>query len=144
MSEKTASKSLSFSFDGEDVKGAPLKEKPNKPKEDDEDDEDEDTTEFDITSVLSSSSTNALIVQLVPLLILHPLKNLLSFFVVMYVWLIYMHFVFGQGHRFVSLLLALSTAPLFGAVVYPFVGIIAKWLIIGRYKPGKYPLFGTM
>ena len=23
-------------------------------------------------------------------------------------------------------------------------GILAKWVIIGRYKPGRYPLWGSM
>lgn len=26
----------------------------------------------------------------------------------------------------------------------PLVGIAVKWLVIGRYKAGRYPLWGTM
>jgi hypothetical protein len=30
------------------------------------------------------------------------------------------------------------------AIISPLVGIAAKWIIIGRYKPGRYPLWGSM
>ena len=29
------------------------------------------------------------------------------------------------------------------AVIMPLTGIGVKWLVIGRYKPGRYPLWGS-
>jgi hypothetical protein len=109
----------------------------------DQDEDDEDTTEHDFTNILSSTSTNALFVQIIPILILHPFKNLASFFIIAYVWIFYMTYIFPH-QQFISLLCALITSPLISGATFPLIGIIAKWLIIGRYKPGKYPLFGTM
>ncbi|CAK9253070.1 unnamed protein product [Sphagnum jensenii] len=51
----------------------------------------------------------------------------------------------GRGNgRFNSLLVAMLVMRLSLAVIAPLTGIAVKWLLIGRYQPGKYPLWGSM
>lgn len=40
-----------------------------------------------------------------------------------------------------ALLISVTTAGLATRVVAPLVAIIAKWLVIGRYKEGLYPMW---
>jgi len=49
----------------------------------------------------------------------------------------------GWG-RFSALLLAMAISRLLLGVAMPLLGIAAKWVIIGRYRSGKYPLWGAM
>ncbi|KAI9309236.1 hypothetical protein BJ944DRAFT_137912, partial [Cunninghamella echinulata] len=44
--------------------------------------------------------------------------------------------------RLVQLCLALLIARLSTAFIFPFFAILCKWVIIGRYRAGRYPLWG--
>ena len=44
--------------------------------------------------------------------------------------------------RLAALVLALLMGRLVAYVVFPALGIATKWLVIGRYRPGRYPLWG--
>lgn len=129
-----------------------------------DEEDDENTVDMDVTNMLSSTSFNALFVQIIPFVLVYPFKLIFSFFIVAYSWLFFLLFVFGQANRFWALIFALAVAPgehvatllefdhfnclfLFlgiSSMISPFFGILIKWLVIGRYKPGRYPLFGTM
>ena len=91
----------------------------------------------------SSTSVIALTIQALPLVLLFPLRRLISLFLVAYFWTLFM----ANGlehHRLMSLLLALGTAKLVLDVCGPILAIVLKWLIIGKFKVGKYRLFGAM
>jgi hypothetical protein len=45
-------------------------------------------------------------------------------------------------NRFFSLMLALFSVRVGARFVLPLVGILAKWLIVGKYKRGRYVLWG--
>jgi acyl-CoA synthetase (AMP-forming)/AMP-acid ligase II len=44
--------------------------------------------------------------------------------------------------RLSALVLALLIGRAVAYVAFPILGIVTKWLVIGRYKPGRYPLWG--
>lgn len=93
------------------------------------------------------TSTNPLILilQLVPLVIIYPAKRALT-------WTIWMFlFTWAEGlpinrstlGRLLSLILSLGIARAVTKLVAPLVAIVAKWLIIGQYKEGLYPMWGV-
>jgi non-ribosomal peptide synthetase-like protein len=47
-------------------------------------------------------------------------------------------------YRFDALLVAMLLTRLLLGLFAPLVGIACKWLLIGRYKAGRYPLWGSM
>lgn len=47
-------------------------------------------------------------------------------------------------HRFDALVLAMIISRLLLGLFAPLFGILVKWIVIGRYKPGRYPLWGAM
>ena len=96
---------------------------------------------YDHATLLSSTSPNCLLVQLVPLLLIFPMRRIVIWFLVAGPWVYFMEL--GMG-RFRALLCAMFLSRLILGVCMPLVGIAAKWMIIGRYKAGKYPLWGAM
>ncbi|MDQ1252321.1 MAG: hypothetical protein QG646_1442 [Euryarchaeota archaeon] len=59
----------------------------------------------------------------------------------------YMYNMYSSGTLNVETVVYISIALLLiGVVLFPillFLPIIVKWVVIGRYKPGKYPLWGA-
>jgi hypothetical protein len=43
-------------------------------------------------------------------------------------------------HRLVALFTAILVARIIAGAVCPITAIAFKWVIIGRYKPGTYPM----
>ena len=92
------------------------------------------------------SSTNPMLmaIQLVPMVVLYPLRRATQ-------WTIFIvtlsqtpklatnDFTFG---RLLNLVLCLVFAQVVVRFVAPFIGIAAKWTIIGRYKAGLHPMWG--
>jgi len=88
-----------------------------------------------------NTNITTLITQILPVGVFFPLRRIVMLFVIAWSWVIIMN----QGiHRFPALLLAMVVARLVRGFVFPLVGVACKWIIIGRYKPGRYPLFGAM
>ncbi|KAH8836233.1 hypothetical protein RJ55_10058 [Drechmeria coniospora] len=93
------------------------------------------------------SSTNPLLMalQLVPLVLVYPLRRALQ-------WTI---FVVALCHtqnwptngsvvgRLTNLVLSIEFSRLVILCVVPWIGIATKWLIIGRYREGMYPMWGS-
>ena len=46
--------------------------------------------------------------------------------------------------RFTALLSAMLIARLVLGIFAPLLGILCKWVIIGQYRAGRYPLWGSM
>jgi len=43
-------------------------------------------------------------------------------------------------HRMLALLTAIASARLISRIACPIVAIMFKWIVIGKYKPGTYPM----
>jgi acetyltransferase-like isoleucine patch superfamily enzyme/acyl carrier protein len=93
------------------------------------------------------SSTNPLLmmVQLIPLVVLYPIQRAFQ-------WIL---FILALSHsrnwstnasvlgRLFNLTISILFSKIVTKVVLPFVGISAKWIIIGRYREGLYPMWGA-
>ncbi|KAJ0115047.1 peroxisomal-coenzyme a synthetase [Diaporthe amygdali] len=83
--------------------------------------------------------------QLLPMIVFYPTRRAAQ-------WTIFMVFLaatqqwrttqFVPGRLF-NLTLAILVARLTTKAFAPFFGIAAKWLIVGRYKEGIYPMWGS-
>lgn len=95
----------------------------------------------DSTSRFSSTSWSCLIVQALPLFVIYPIRSISNWFIVAFPRVTL--FNLGLG-RFQSLLVALSIMTLFNLFIFPLIAVLLKWIIIGKYKTGRYPLWSTM
>jgi acyl-CoA synthetase (AMP-forming)/AMP-acid ligase II/acyl carrier protein len=89
----------------------------------------------------SNTSPFVLFIQSLPLLFIYPLRRIIIWFTIAAPWVFLMRLGYGRFH---SLIAAIVLSRLFGGIANPLVGVAAKWLVIGRYKPGRYPLWGSM
>ncbi|KAL2759895.1 hypothetical protein ACRALDRAFT_2023993 [Sodiomyces alcalophilus JCM 7366] len=93
------------------------------------------------------SSTNKLLMaaQLLPLVVFYPMRRAFQ-------WSVFLGFLsytrfwpttnVVEG-RFFNLVFAITLAYIVVQTITPFLGIAAKWIIIGRYRPGLYPMWGS-
>lgn len=92
------------------------------------------------------SSTNPflLIIQLIPIVIVYPMKRALT-------WTIFMYMLTQTQNwptnlsvpgRLFDLVLSIAIGGIITRIVSPLVAIAVKWLIIGQYKEGLYPMWG--
>lgn len=93
------------------------------------------------------SSTNPilLVLHLFPVVFFAPMKRAFQ-------WLLFAYFMaecstrFPISHvligRLVLIVLAVLAARLGGHIAAPLCGIIFKWLVIGRFKEGMFPMWG--
>ncbi|KAI1160883.1 acetyl-CoA synthetase-like protein [Nemania serpens] len=93
------------------------------------------------------SSTNPflLLLQLVPMLVVYPLRRALPWTFFMYA-LVYSQGLSTSGSvpgRLVNVVASIALARLFSRLVMPWVGIVAKWVIIGRHRVGLFPMWGA-
>lgn len=89
----------------------------------------------------SNSSFFCLFIQALPVAAIYPIRRLIIWFLIAIPWVYLMKIGYG---RFASLLTAMLLARVILGIGAPLMGIAAKWLIIGRYKAGRYPLWGSM
>lgn len=94
--------------------------------------------------VYSSTNPILLILQLVPAVLLYPMRRAFT-------WVAFFYFlVFTESWRtsdpipgrLFNLVFSIFCAKIATRLVFPWVGIVAKWVIIGRYKEGVYPMWG--
>jgi acyl-CoA synthetase (AMP-forming)/AMP-acid ligase II/acyl carrier protein len=93
------------------------------------------------------SSTNPLVlfVHLLPIILFYPMKQALKWTVLMYV-LASIGRVWSEPNipsRFLALIFAMLASRLSTQIVAPIFGICFKWIVIGRYKEGMYPMWGV-
>lgn len=97
------------------------------------------------TETRASTQPLLMALQLVPLVVVYPMRRALQ-------WIIFISiFSYSQGwptnSSVVGRLLNVMACILFSRLVIrcitPWVGIAAKWLIIGRYRAGIYPMWGS-
>jgi acyl-CoA synthetase (AMP-forming)/AMP-acid ligase II/acetyltransferase-like isoleucine patch superfamily enzyme/acyl carrier protein len=92
------------------------------------------------------SSTNpiVLLIQLFPIALLYPMKRALTWTVFMYMlsatrdWITSTRLI----GRLFNLVLALGIAKALTMIVCPLLAICLKWMLIGKYKEGMYPMWG--
>lgn len=93
------------------------------------------------------SSTNPIVMllQLIPLTVIYPLRRAVQ-------WTAFIVALgYGQSWptnfhtlgRLFNVVISVIFSRFVIQIVSPFFGIAAKWLIIGRYREGLYPMWGT-
>ncbi|KAK6438358.1 putative NRPS-like protein biosynthetic cluster, partial [Oleoguttula sp. CCFEE 5521] len=92
----------------------------------------------------SSSNLLLLILQLVPIGIMYPMKRALS-------WTIFIYcLAYAEGlptvnsipGRLLGLCVSIAIGQIVTKIAAPLLSIIFKWLVIGRYREGLYPMWG--
>ena len=86
-----------------------------------------------------------LCLQLVPLLLVYPSRHAFWWTAHLYV-LSLTRFWEDNGSlcgRLANLVLSIIAAWGLREAVFPIFGILTKWVIIGRYRPGSYPMWGS-
>jgi carbonic anhydrase/acetyltransferase-like protein (isoleucine patch superfamily) len=94
-------------------------------------------------SPFKSSSWGALFVQSLPLLLLKPVQRISRWYLLAVLWFTFINHV-GMGRNIWSLIVSAIFTQLIMNVASPLLGILLKWLIVGRHKTGRYPLWGQM
>lgn len=95
--------------------------------------------------ICSSTNPIILILHLFPIMFFFPMKRAFQ-------WIIFAYVVAECSTifpirdvligRLLLIVMAVLSARISAQIVLPFCGIIYKWLIIGRYKEGMYPMWG--
>ena len=97
------------------------------------------------TETYSSTRWWLMLLQLFPMAFVYPLRRGFQWTLFMaaltftHTWPTRYH-VLG---RLFGLVLSITFARFVARLVMPWVGILAKWIIIGRYKEGLYPMWGS-
>ena len=96
------------------------------------------------TKTYSSTNPFLLVLQLVPLVFVYPAKRALTWSIFIYTLtatqpLITTNSVPG---RLLNLIFSLAVARLVTRAVVPFIGIAFKWILVGKYREGVYPMWG--
>ena len=90
---------------------------------------------------VNATSIWPLLVQSLPLVIFHPVRRLVSWACFILLWIHFNHNYYFKS-RFASMVFAIVIVRLALAILLPILGIFMKWLIVGRYKAGRHPLWG--
>jgi acyl-CoA synthetase (AMP-forming)/AMP-acid ligase II/acetyltransferase-like isoleucine patch superfamily enzyme len=92
------------------------------------------------------SSTNPilLIIQLLPIVLIWPLKRALTWTVFIYMMSATFPWpttgsLFG---RLLNLVISMAVGRAVSRIVCPLIGIAFKWIVIGRHEEGLYPMWG--
>ena len=93
----------------------------------------------------SSTYLPLLLLQLVPMVFLYPMKQALKWTSFLYI-LANLTLLWPSQtliiERYITLLASLFLAKVVLSICSPFIGIVIKWVVIGRYKEGLYPIWG--
>ena len=97
------------------------------------------------TKTYSSTNPFILCIQLLPIMLLYPMKRAFQWTLFLY-FLTYSILIFPVNttliERFLYLIISLTLAKFGSQICSPIVGIAIKWSVIGRYKAGMYPMWG--
>jgi len=100
------------------------------------------TSSSSSSSSCSSTSIMCLLLQSLPLLFFRPMKTFFSWFIFVSVWIIILTKL--NISRIYSLVLSIIISGNINSILLPFIAILLKWLIIGKYKSGRYLLWSFM
>ena len=96
------------------------------------------------TKTYSSTNPLILMVHLLPIVILYPMKMAFQWTSLMYA-LSSISQLWDEPNipaRFLALVSSMFISRASTQILIPFCGIIFKWIVIGRYKEGMYPMWG--
>jgi acetyltransferase-like isoleucine patch superfamily enzyme len=96
---------------------------------------------FDHTRMESTSGYFATLFQLIPLCIVYPIWQLGRFFLFFRSLLLMLHKV-PNVHSLTIFVATLVIFHFLWITLSPLVFVVAKWLIVGKYRQGRYPLWG--
>ena len=97
------------------------------------------------TETYSSTYFPLLLLQLVPMVLLYPMRQALKWTSFLYILANLTTLWPSQTliiERYITLLASLFLAKVVLHICTPFIGIMIKWVVIGRYKEGLYPIWG--
>lgn len=96
------------------------------------------------TQTYSSKRFWLMLLQLSPLVVFYPLRRAFQWtlFMLCFSYLQNWPTNHSAPGRLLNLTLSITAARVATRLVAPWFGIAAKWLIIGRYKEGLYPMWG--
>lgn len=98
------------------------------------------------TTTHSSTNPLLLVLQLLPIGILYPMKRSLEWTVLLYMLTVTLR-IFPVGstvvQRLFMLLISIVVARAVMQTVPPILAIICKWVIVGRFREGMYPMWGS-
>ncbi|KAF2148267.1 hypothetical protein K461DRAFT_233152 [Myriangium duriaei CBS 260.36] len=101
-------------------------------------------TETVIAKTCSSTNPFLLMTQLIPIVLVYPMKRALT-------WTIFMYALaetqfwstsYSVPGRLFNLVISLSIGRLISFLLAPLFGIFTKWMLIGKYQEGLYPMWG--
>ncbi|KAF7309534.1 Peroxisomal-coenzyme A synthetase [Mycena indigotica] len=84
-----------------------------------------------------------LIVQLLPVVLFYPLKTAMTWTILLLMLSLLAPHVGSFWGRLGALLASIVVARLATRIIAPLTSILFKWLIIGKYSPGTYPMWST-
>ena len=92
----------------------------------------------------SSTYPLLLLLQLVPLCLLYPMKRAFTWTLFMYLLSYAQRLITNESipGRLTNLVVSMFIAQIVTKTLAPIMAIITKWLVIGRYKEGLYPMWG--
>eukprot|EP00929_Paragymnodinium_shiwhaense_P018656 TRINITY_DN12974_c0_g1_i1.p1 TRINITY_DN12974_c0_g1~~TRINITY_DN12974_c0_g1_i1.p1 ORF type:complete len:1753 (-),score=302.99 TRINITY_DN12974_c0_g1_i1:143-5401(-) len=91
-------------------------------------------------AVFGNAHPFVLLVQLLPFCVVQPMRQVLQ-------WIVFLHSFYWVdvlgAPRLAALVAGMVISRLVVQIVAPVVAISMKWLILGRLREGRYPLFGS-
>jgi len=86
----------------------------------------------------------AAVFQLVPALVIYPIWQVSRYLLFFGLLLLNLDKVSGNDDRDVgAFVLAFVAFYILWVTVVPLIFVAIKWLVVGRYKPGRYPIWGS-
>lgn len=86
-----------------------------------------------------------LLIHLLPITIFYPMKQ--AFWFTIFIYSLNNLSNYWQASnlaiRFIILIFAMGISSISSKIASPMLGVMLKWVIIGRFKPGIYPMWGT-
>ena len=96
------------------------------------------------TKTHSSTKLCLLLLQLVPLAVIYPMRRSFTWtaFIVIFNFTRQLSINEAILGRLLNIVAAMALAKMLTDLIAPLVEIAAKWIIIGRYREGLYPMWG--
>lgn len=93
----------------------------------------------------SSSNPFLMFLQLIPMGLLYPMKRAMTWTIFIYFMTVTQNWVTNMSipGRLLDLVISMTIARLATRTIAPVLAIACKWLLIGRYQEGIYPMWGS-
>lgn len=95
----------------------------------------------DSSSPHRSDSWKVYIVQLIPSVLVWPIRKMVSFMLVIYIW--WLLISIARLNETFALFIALNLVGFVKDTFFPLIGVLFKWILLGRCKVGRYYLWSN-